>query len=90
MVHIIVNSITLVLRLYLYQNHLEGVLNHRLLGSSSRSSLSLALKWGQRIFIYDLFPCDTVALGLVTTHHLGLSHWAPPLLQAQRVTDETH
>lgn len=66
MAHIVINSVPL-LKLRLYQNHLEGSLSHTVLGGSSRFSDPVALEWGQRICISNTFLCDANTVGLVAT-----------------------
>lgn len=61
--------------LSLRQNHLEGMLKHRLLGPTL-SSDSVGLRWGLRNCVSQKFSGDADAAGLGTTNiplwHIGV------------------
>lgn len=73
----------MVLKLYARENHLEGLLIHRVMSLTSRISESAGLGQGLRTHISDKFPDDSDAAGLGThfENHEAVSHCLSWLLR---------
>lgn len=61
----------------MYQNHLQSLLKHRELGSSSRGAAPVSLQWGPRRYISNRLPGDANDTGSGST--LRTPHWAKAL-----------
>lgn len=56
---VMIHSRAVALALSCNQNHLKGLLKHRLLGPASRVFDSVGLRWDSGIFISNKFPSNT-------------------------------
>lgn len=75
-------------KLSLHQNHLEGLLKHKLMDIFLRISDSISLGWGPRIYISNKPPGVASAAGVghlqaTAKPYMGAKDYSRPLLTAE-------